>query len=579
MRKTWKIKKNDEKAQKILSDKLSISPIISQLLINRGIDTPEKAEEFLRPSLLKLHDPFLMKGAKRAVARIKKAINDKERIMVYGDYDVDGISATALLIIVLKKLGADVDSFIPNRLKDGYGLSKKSFGAIQKSKIRLLVTVDCGVSAVSEIYELNSLGIDVIVTDHHTPSEILPNAYAILNPLQKGCPYPDKSLAGVGVAFKLASALLGRDENSLYELLDLVCLGTVADVVPLIGENRILVKNGLDELTHTKKKGLKALIERSYLKGKVITSHYVGFILGPRINATGRLGSPELSLRLLLTDDEDEAVQLAKSLDQENKNRQKMEEKVLRQALARVERDIDFKDQKIIVLEDDEWHQGVIGVVASRLVDKFYRPTVMISMNGDEGKGSARSIKKFHLFDALSECSDLLKNYGGHSYAAGLTVRRNRLGDFKKKINKLACERIITEDLVPNINVDIDIPMSSLSKKLLVELEALAPFGLGNPKPVFSSKNLKIKTAPEVLRRDTVKMWITDGKVTAQALGYNMADSLPSDPLNQRVDIAYSANLDIYKGITSIKLQLKDLRISPAVDTSVIASSATSLCP
>jgi len=360
----------------------------------------------------------------------------------------------------------------------------------------------------------------------------------------------------------LASGLLGKDSNSLYEHLDLVCLGTVADVVPLIGENRILVKNGLEQLTHTKKKGLKALIEQSYLKGKDITSHYVGFILGPRINATGRLGSPELSLKLLITDNEKEAKDLAKTLNQENKNRQKMEEGVLKQAMARVERDINFKEHRVIVLEDDKWHKGVIGIVASRLVDKFYRPTVMISMDGKEGRGSCRSIKNFNLFNALTDCSELLKNYGGHSYAAGLTVRRKNLDDFKKKINEIAHERILTQDLIPTVKIDMEIPLADLNKELLADLDNLAPFGIGNPKPVFSSCGLSMRNTPQILRRSTVKMWLTDGNITAEAIGFNMADYLPSDPQNQQVDVVYSCNLKEYKGITSIQMQLKDMRLS-----------------
>ncbi|NQT89646.1 MAG: single-stranded-DNA-specific exonuclease RecJ [Candidatus Omnitrophica bacterium] len=575
MRKIWKAKEKDPSAQKRLSETLLISPIVAQLLINRNIETPEKAEDFLRPSLLNLHDALLMKDMARAAARIKKAIHKKERIMIYGDYDVDGISATALLSLIFKGMGSDVKHYIPNRLEEGYGLNKKAIVKIHKSKIDLLITVDCGITACDEVKELNRLGIETIITDHHNPRQDLPEAYAIINPLQKGCDYPDKSLSGVGVAFKLASALLGRDNNSLYEHLDLVCLGTVADVVPLIGENRILVKSGLDQLTHTKKKGLKALIEKAYLKSKDITSHYVGFMLGPRINAMGRLGSPELSLQLLLTDNDDEARELARTLDRENRNRQKMEEAVLKQALAKVEREMDFKENLVIVLEDEEWHHGVIGIVASRLVDRFYRPTIMMSTTGNETKGSARSIKNFHLFEALSECSNLLKTYGGHKYAAGLSMSRNRLLDFKKRINTLARERILPTDLIPVVNIDVEMPLSSLSKKLLLELDELSPFGLGNPKPVFSSCGLSIRSLPKLLRRDGIKMWVTDGKKTAEAIGFKMADALPSDPLGQKVDIAYACNLNTYKGITSIQLQLKDLRLSESGSPQAVAGLPT----
>ena len=398
MRKHWNIKNQDLINQRLLTEELSISPLIAQILINRSIRTPQDADIFLKPSLLSLHDPMLMKGMKEAVHRIKAAVRKKEKILVYGDYDVDGISAAALLVLTLRHIDGNVSAYIPNRLDDGYGLNENAVKMITKKGIELLITVDCGITAGPEIKALKESGISTIITDHHTPEDDLPCADIILNPLQKTCPYPDKNLAGVGIAFKLASGLLGKDDNWLYQQLDLVCLGTVADVVPLIGENRILVKNGLDELTHTKKQGLNALIEQASLKGKDITSHYVGFILGPRINATGRLGSPQTSLDLLLTDDKDRAKELAKTLNDENKLRQKTEEVVLRQAMARVERDIDFTRHRVIVLDDSSWHKGVIGIVASRLVDKFYRPTVIISVDGNEGRGSCRSIRNFNLF-------------------------------------------------------------------------------------------------------------------------------------------------------------------------------------
>ncbi len=562
MRKIWQIREEDLASEKRLIEAISVSPIIAQLLINRDIRTVKDAEFFLNPSLLNLYDPFLMKSMKQAVSRIKRAIRNKEKILVYGDYDVDGISATALLSTVLKRLKADVGTYIPSRLEDGYGLNKKIISSIHKKGIDLLVTVDCGITAIAEVEMLNSLGMDIIITDHHTPAKQLPDTDIILNPLQDGCSYPDKNLAGVGVAFKLASGLLGKDDNWLYEQLDLVCLGTVADVVPLIGENRILVKSGLSELTHTKKEGLKALIKESYLKGRDITSYHVGYILAPRINAAGRLGKSEISLDLLLTDKPEQASEFAKMLTQENKNRQKMEDVIFRQAIARIEMEIDFTQQRVIVLEDDNWHKGIIGIVASRIVDRFYRPTVMISMDGAEGRGSCRSIRNFNLFNALSECSDFLKNYGGHKYAAGLTVAKGMLNDFKDKINHIAHERILDEDLIPRVKIDTEISISSLNKDLLEKLDKLAPFGLGNPRPVFSSRNLNIRNTPQILRRSTLKMWVTDGKTTAEAVGFNMADSLPSNPSKQKIDLAYSCDLNTYKGITSIKLQIKDMRVN-----------------
>ncbi|MFA5369662.1 MAG: single-stranded-DNA-specific exonuclease RecJ [Candidatus Omnitrophota bacterium] len=493
----------------------------------------------------------------------------REKILVYGDYDVDGISAAALMVIVLRHIGADVDSYLPSRLDGGYGLNEKSVGIIHGKRIGLLITVDCGINALKEVEALRRLGIAVIVTDHHTPDERLPEADAVLDPLQDTCSYPEKILSGVGIAFKLASAILGAGDDWLYQQLDLVCLGTVADVVPLAGENRILVKNGLDQLTHTKKLGLKALIEQAGLKAKAITSYHVGYILGPRINAAGRIGDPGVSLDLLLTQDDARAEELAKALCAENKNRQKMEESVLRQAMVRVERGMDFKRQRVIVLDDDSWHKGVIGIVASRLVDRFYRPAVIISIDGNEGRGSCRSIKNFDLFDALSGCSRHLKNFGGHSYAAGLTITRDKLDDFKRSINDIADKTLLPQDLIPSITVDAEIPISVLNRGILEELDMLSPFGAGNPRPVFVSRQLMIRNMPQALRRSTIRMWVTDGKVTAEAVGFNMAQRVPDDLQHRRIDIAYACELDTYKGITSIRLQLKDIHAHPAVQNRV----------
>ncbi|MDD5503975.1 MAG: single-stranded-DNA-specific exonuclease RecJ [Candidatus Omnitrophica bacterium] len=563
MKKNWNITYQDTALQQSLTRDMPISSLMARILINRGISSPRQAELFLNPSLLNLHDPMLMKGMDRCVFRIREALRRKEKILVYGDYDVDGISAAALMVLVLKHIGADVDSYLPSRINIGYGLNEKSVRVIRDKKPKLLITVDCGIGALEQIEELKGLGIDVIVTDHHTPDERLPAADAIINPLQNGCAYPEKNLSGVGIVFKLASALLGAGDDWLHQQLDLVCLGTIADVVPLTGENRILVKNGLDQLANTKKCGLKALIEQSGLKARAITSYHVGFILGPRINASGRVSDPGASLDLFLAEDANRAEALAKALCAENRNRQRMEESVLRQAVTRVENSMDFKRQRVIVLDDASWHRGVIGIVASRLVDRFYRPAVIISIDGDEGRGSCRSIRGFNLFDALSGCAGHLKNFGGHGYAAGFTIAKDKLGEFRRSINDMADKMLMPQDLVPSIKVDAEIPISDLNRKTLEELDRLNPFGVGNPKPVFVSRQLMIRNMPQALRKSTIKMWVTDGKVTAEAIGFNMAQRVPDLLRQSKIDIVYTCELDTYKGITSIKLQLKDIRALP----------------
>ncbi len=562
MIKKWLIKKTDLEKQKILSDELSVSGITAQILLNRGIDTPGSAYEFLRPSLLNLKDPFLINGMRKSVSRIKKAIERKEQILIHGDYDVDGICATALLELVLKKMGAKVNHYIPDRIMEGFGISENAIKLAIKRKTKLFISVDCGITAKEQTKQLNSAGIDVIITDHHQPSGDLPDAFSILNPLQKGCRYPYKDLAGVGVAFKLASALCGVDSDCIYEHLDLVCLGTVSDVVPLTDENRILTKFGLEQVTNSKKKGLQALISVARLKGKEMSSHYVGYILGPRINAAGRLSSAETALQLLLTDNSQEADLLAETLDIENRNRQKLEQQTLTQALAKLEQTIDFKQDKIIVLQDEDWHSGVIGIVASRLVDRYHRPALIMTTKGKIAKGSGRSIKNFHLVEALDKCSHLLENFGGHRYAAGLTMHKSYLKDFRKLINEIAQSCLKAEDLIPTVEIDMEIGFKSLSDRFFKEMSQLAPFGLANPRPGFATKKLKIKRPPQTIGRDSIKMWVTDGDKVCEAIGFRMADNVPANITDEDIDLAYTCSLNTYKGVKSIQLQLKDIRLN-----------------
>lgn len=563
MRKNWNIKEQTASLRDELTKELSISPLAAQLLVNRGIKDADAARFFMKPSLLSLYEPLLMKDMEKAVARIKKAAANRERIVIYGDYDVDGICSTALLCLALKKIGTEPEYYIPNRLDEGYGLNRDAIRAINNKGADLLITVDCGITALEEVTELNNLGIDVIITDHHTAGAKIPDAFAVLNPMRTDCSYPDKSLAGVGVAFKLATALLGKDNDFLYEQLDIVCLGTIADVVPIIGENRILVKNGLHQLSHTKKPGLAALIDEASIKDRSdISSYHIGYILAPRINATGRLGSADLALKLILTENEDEAKVLAKQLNDENRTRQKLEEKVLKEALTKVENEVDFTYDKVIVLYEETWHKGVIGIVASRLVDRFYRPVFIFAGDGTIAKGSARSIKGFHLFDILKKCAGLLDNFGGHKYAAGVSLKVERLVDLKQKLNDIAEDIMQIENFVPSIEIDSDIPISVLNKEFLKELDMFEPFGIGNQRPIFSTSNLTLKCQPRILKGNTLKIWVTDGESTAEVIGFGMADVIPSDPLNQRIDLAYTCDLNTYNGITSLQLKIKDLRVS-----------------
>ena len=560
--KSWFVKKPDYRLQEVLSRELNISPIIAQVLINRGITDASSAIKFLKSDLNALHDPFLLKDMDKAVFRIREAIRKKEKILIYGDYDVDGITGVALLMLVLKNLGADVHYYIPHRVEEGYGLNREAIFNAHKTGVNLLISVDCGISAFEEVDYLNELGMDAVITDHHKPKDsLIPKAFAVINPLRDGCPYPFKYLAGVGVAFKLAQALYGGLDG-LLQYLDLVSVGTVADVVPITGENRVIVQHGLSMLANTHSPGLKALMEVSGLKGKAITSTHVGFIMAPRINATGRIGSPDTAIKLLLSGEYERAVQFANILDEENRVRQRLEEKTLKEALSKIEQEVNFKEDRIIILNDADWHPGVTGIVASRIVDRFYRPTILIVIKDGIGKGSGRSIRNFPLFDALSQCGEFLEEYGGHEYAAGLVVSGEKLTGFKNALNGIARTILQDKDLIPRIEIDMEIPLGGLTEELIEDLEKLSPFGAGNPKPVFSSSDVSVKTFPKIMGRNTVKMWVTDGGTTCEAVGFNMAGNLTLPRRDEKISIAYSPSMNDWQGTSTMQLKIIDLKPS-----------------
>lgn len=561
MKKTWRVKEEKPCIQKELAPALNISKVTAQLLINRGIDDPRKAAEFLNASLSSCHSPHLLKDMDKAVPRVKQAISRGEKIVVYGDYDVDGMTSVSLLYSALKNLGGVVESYIPNRLEEGYGLNSHAIKTIHHSGASLIITVDCGITSFKEIEYARSLGIDVIITDHH---EILegqtPSAYAIINPLQESCKYPFKHLAGVGLAYKLAKALYEDTPFFAEDFLDLVSLGTVADVAPLIGENRILTKYGLEEINSRSRIGLNALMEVSGLNGKDISAGHIGFILGPRINAMGRVGSPEKALKLLLTRDVEEARKYAKMLDFENRNRQKIEARVLDEALNKIEREVNFKYHNVIVLSGENWHPGVIGIVASRLVDKYYRPAILISLDGKLGKGSGRSTEGFHLFNYLLKCKDLLVGFGGHETACGITIAKDCIDQFRERINLEAFKETQDRFIDRTLDIDMDIPLSALNTNMLDEIETLSPFGIDNPEPVLSSRDLIVKDGPRRIGKNGFKIWVTNNTVTCEAVSFGRGD-LEMPKTGSRVDLAYAPSINDWQGVRSIQLGLKDIRI------------------
>lgn len=563
MQKAWEIDSPDEKAVAGLLKAPGISPVLARLLIKRNVRDPEEARKFLSCDLSSLHDPFLFRDMDKAVGRIRSAIANKERILIYGDYDVDGLTATALLYTALKRSGAHVHNYIPDRVKEGYGLNAEALEKAQKDGSRLVIAVDCGVTAVEEVDSLKKHHIDCIIVDHHQPiKDRLPDAFAILDPLVPGCRYPYKYLASVGLVYKLTQAL----GCNIEEDLDLVALGTISDVAPLTGENRILVKHGLKYLARTQRAGLRALMEVAGIgKKKEFYTETVGFILGPRLNASGRMNSSMHSLKLLLTDDKEEAKKLAEELDKSNRERQAMEQVILKDALSKVEREVNFKEHRVIVIHGDKWHPGVIGIVASRLVDKFYRPTILVAFDEKglgHGKGSGRSIKNFHLFDALSKCKEHLIEFGGHEHAAGITISKENIDAFRERLNAIAHEVLQPLDLVPRLEIDAWISLKDLTKEFLKELALLEPFGVGNRKPVFAVKGLSLKAKPKILNYNTLKIWVTDGELTYEAVGFKKALDYKLDSASSIFDLAFTPSINAWQGQESIQLQLKDLKLN-----------------
>lgn len=547
----------DSNSQEKLSKELNISKVLAQILINRGLTEPVLAEKFINVSLKQMHDPFSFSDMARIVNRIKQAKENKEKIMVFGDYDVDGITSVAILKNNLDKLGLNVDYYLPHRVKEGYGLSKNILKIAQEKKINLVITVDCGTSNVREVEELKKHNIDTIITDHHEPSiKDLPAAIGIINPKVKNSTYKFRELAGVGVAYKLCQALA---QSRLIEELDLVTLGTIADVVPLTGENRIFVKEGLKVLSQTKRPGLKAMIENAGIKNKKFTPTFVSFILGPRLNASGRMDSADTSLKLLMTGDENQAKELAGILDQHNRSRQRIEGKILEEAEAIINKDVNFKKHKVIVVAKEDWHQGVLGIVASKLADKFYRPAIVISLSEDICKGSGRSIKNFHLFHALGECSEFLHAFGGHAHAVGLTITRESIDDFRDSINRLAHDKLSFEDLLPSLDVDMELNLADLDEKTVQELEKLEPFGMGNREPLFYTRGLKLKGEPQALARETIKFWVTDGVNTHQVIGFGMSSLKMNLKEADTLDLVYTARIDNWGDEPSVILEAKDI--------------------
>ena len=566
--KRWIKQEGPPYLRKALCSELGISLTTANILINRGIQENDEADRFLTASLDDLIEPFTLRDMGKVVSRVKKAFAEDEKILIFGDYDADGITATALLVQFFRKLGKDAQFYIPERQEEGYGISPAALEKIRAMGVKLIITVDCGISSVAEVRAAAAMGMDVIITDHHEPPEELPQAHAILNPCLKDSGYPFTGLAGVGVALKLAQGVLAGLEGGtragpgidkrLIEYLDLVALGTIADVVPLRGENRILVKHGLKLLKDGVRPGVQKLKEVAMIHGGRMSSGTVGFQMAPRLNASGRMGRADVGVRLLITDDLYEAGMIADELDRMNRERQKIEEVILEDARSIILSEPET-EMSAIVLASDRWHQGVIGIVASKLVEEFFRPTVLISMNDVTGKGSARSIPAFHLYNGLEGLSGLLEGFGGHKYAAGLTIRREMLDTFKKEFNELVRKTLSPDDFVPSLKIDGEVDLSDLGWDLHTELSRLAPFGSGNPEPVLQASGLDV-LYPKVVGRNHVRMKLRQNGAVMGCIGFNMGEIYQQLAMGGvSVDAAFCLDMSEWQGEKRLQLNIKDV--------------------
>jgi single-stranded-DNA-specific exonuclease len=554
----------DEEAVRGLAAALSLPEIVCRLLLIRGYVSAEDAKLFLRPRLEKLHDPFEFLSMDKAVERLARAVRDEELVFIHGDYDVDGICSTTLLTRTIRGLGGKAMPFIPRRIEDGYDLSDAGVDAAMAAGARVVVTCDCGTSAVSPVARLCRAGIDVIVTDHHLPGGALPDCLSVLNPKRTGCGYPDKDLAAVGVAFKLALALaraLEKNENFIWAMMDLVALATVADVAPLRGENRVFVRYGLRMLTDTRNIGMRALIRAAGLDGKQLTAGRIGFILAPRLNAAGRLGHAIRGVELLLTENEHEANVIARELEELNYKRQELDHATLEQAREKVLQ-LDLDEIFGIVLADDNWHPGVIGIVASRLVEEFGRPTILIGLSGDQGKGSGRSISKFDLHGALGQSREFLLRYGGHHAAAGVTVARDQVEAFAARFNEVARSLLTADDLVPEIRVDLEVSIDGMDEKIESLFRHFEPFGIGNPSPVLLARNVTIAKPPRSVGHDGLKLVLDTGTGSLEAIGWGFWPRAAEFQPGTKVDIAFRLERDDYRGMSYLQARIADIRAS-----------------
>ena len=572
VKKKWTLKDPPDKSSVLaLADSLNISSVLAELLILRDVKNFFEAKKYFRPNLDTIHDPYLMSDMEKAATRVINAITNNEKIVVYGDYDVDGTCSASLMYQFLKELDANVSVYIPQRLTEGYGLSTAGIDYIKNENVDLIITVDCGITAVEEIEYANSFKIDTIICDHHQPKEILPNAYAILDPLKPGCEYPFKYLSGAGVAFKLARAIAYRfgKKDMVFKYLDLVALAGAADIVPLIDENRILVRAGIEQINSNPRPGIKALIKTARMEPGNLSAGQIVFTIAPRINAVGRLGDANRAVELFNTDSYEEAERLARILESENLERRKIDEVTFSHALEMVKSIEDFDNELGIVLHHDSWHPGVVGIVASRLVEKYYRPAIMLTTIDGVAKGSARSIPGFNIYEAIEKCKELVIQFGGHKAAAGMEIEIDKIDEFRSRFNEILRSKIEGDDIIPEIKVDAKISLCEITPKFVRILDQFAPFGPGNMRPVFWAENVKLVNSPRIVGTNHFVATLCQNgtEKVYDAIGFNLGKFVYEvDKDHDLVDIVFTIEKVMRDGRTFPQIRVKDIIVKKEIE-------------
>lgn len=559
MNKKWQIYETNENKVKEISEKYNLNKLLSTILVNRNITQEEEVRLFLKPTRGDFHNPFLMQDMEKAVERILIAIEKKEKVTIYGDYDVDGITSITVLKSFLQERGLEVGTYIPNRLEEGYGLNKKSIETIAEQGCQLMITVDCGISAIEEINHANALGIETIVTDHHEAGIELPKALAVIDNKRKDSKYPFRELAGVGVVFKLIQAIgmkLNLPEESYLKYLDIVCIGTISDIVPLVNENRVIAKLGLMLIKQTKNIGLKSILQSSgYHK---IDSNTISFGVAPRINACGRMGKADQALKLFLSKNINEVTELTKGLNEYNRIRQETEKQIFESAIKQIEEEHLYQNNSIIV-GGENWHHGVIGIVSSKITEMYFKPSILLSFEEDGiGKGSGRSIPGFDLHDALMKCNDTIEKFGGHSMAVGITIRKEKFKDFTKEFEEIAKQAKVSE-IVPIIKIDAKIDLNEINKEMVESLKELEPFGEGNKMPIFAFKNLKIDSIRALSEGKHLKLTLKDNNTIINAIGFNLGNLAEEYRIGDKIDVAGVLEINSFNGVDAIQINIKDI--------------------